>query len=183
MTNYPQHIQPIFDQTRQLLAADNSVVEERTCSSCHSMFAADDSLKVPDAQLDLRNVPSNEDADMLMSYRELLFIDNEQVLEDGAIQDRLVPALDANGNQVFETDEDGELILDGAGEPIPVFENVTVNASMSANGALSSGRFFTVFADGGVHAHWLTAAELKLLAEWLDIGAQYYNNPFDAPLN
>ena len=183
VTNYPQHIQPIFDQTRQLLAADNSVVEERTCSSCHSMFAADDSLKVPDAQLDLRNVPSNEDADMLMSYRELLFNDNEQVLEDGAIQDRLVPALDANGNQVFETDEDGELILDGAGEPIPVFENVTVNASMSTNGALSSGRFFTVFADGGVHAHWLTAAELKLLAEWLDIGAQYYNNPFDAPLN
>jgi hypothetical protein len=28
----------------------------------------------------------------------------------------------------------------------------------------------------------MTAAELRLLSEWVDIGAQYYNNPFDAPL-
>ena len=32
------------------------------------------------------------------------------------------------------------------------------------------------------HAGFLTAAELRLLSEWVDIGAQYYNNPFDAPL-
>jgi hypothetical protein len=24
--------------------------------------------------------------------------------------------------------------------------------------------------------------ELRLVAEWLDIGAQYYNNPFDVPV-
>jgi len=24
---------------------------------------------------------------------------------------------------------------------------------------------------------------LRLLSEWVDIGAQFYNNPFDAPLN
>jgi hypothetical protein len=23
---------------------------------------------------------------------------------------------------------------------------------------------------------------LRLIAEWLDIGAQYYNNPFDVPV-
>jgi hypothetical protein len=27
----------------------------------------------------------------------------------------------------------------------------------------------------------LTPAELRLIAEWVDIGAQYYNNPFDVP--
>jgi hypothetical protein len=32
------------------------------------------------------------------------------------------------------------------------------------------------------HAGFMTAAELRLLSEWVDIGAQYYNNPFDAPL-
>jgi hypothetical protein len=29
----------------------------------------------------------------------------------------------------------------------------------------------------------MTGAELRLLSEWIDIGTQYYNNPFDAPLN
>jgi hypothetical protein len=29
---------------------------------------------------------------------------------------------------------------------------------------------------------FLSPAELRLLSEWVDIGAQYYNNPFDAPL-
>jgi len=24
---------------------------------------------------------------------------------------------------------------------------------------------------------------MRLLSEWVDIGAQYYNNPFDAPTN
>ena len=31
------------------------------------------------------------------------------------------------------------------------------------------------------HNGMLTAEELRLIAEWLDIGAQYYNNPFAAP--
>jgi hypothetical protein len=52
---------------------------------------------------------------------------------------------------------------------------------MSTAGANASGRFFDRFAPGGSHAGWLTPAELKLLSEWLDIGGQYYNNPFDAP--
>jgi hypothetical protein len=29
------------------------------------------------------------------------------------------------------------------------------------------------------HAGILSAAELRLISEWLDIGAQNYNNPFD----
>ena len=29
----------------------------------------------------------------------------------------------------------------------------------------------------------MTPHELRLISEWLDIGAQYYNNPFDAPLD
>jgi hypothetical protein len=32
------------------------------------------------------------------------------------------------------------------------------------------------------HTGYLTAAELRLIAEWLDIGAQYYNDPFVAPV-
>ena len=32
------------------------------------------------------------------------------------------------------------------------------------------------------HTGMLSAAELRLLSEWLDIGAQYFNNPFDPRL-
>jgi hypothetical protein len=61
-----------------------------------------------------------------------------------------------------------------------------VPASMSGNGANASNRFFSKFDVGGGtvdHRGFLTSAELKLLSEWLDIGAQYYNDPFAAPEN
>jgi len=29
----------------------------------------------------------------------------------------------------------------------------------------------------------MSAAELRLVAEWLDLGGQYYNDPFMAPVN
>jgi hypothetical protein len=59
----------------------------------------------------------------------------------------------------------------------------TQPASISAGSANASGRFFSIFAAGGTHAGRLSAAELRLLSEWIDIGTQYSNNPFDAPLN
>ncbi|TLY68203.1 MAG: hypothetical protein E6K35_04570 [Gammaproteobacteria bacterium] len=56
----------------------------------------------------------------------------------------------------------------------------------SAHGALSA-QFLNRFAtgSGSTHAGWLSPAELRLLSEWLDIGAQYFNNPFDpaVPVN
>jgi hypothetical protein len=54
---------------------------------------------------------------------------------------------------------------------------------MFAGRAEDSVRFFTLFAPGGTHAGRLTAAELKLVSEWLDLGAQYFNDPFAAPLD
>jgi hypothetical protein len=56
----------------------------------------------------------------------------------------------------------------------------------SANGGLSA-QFLNRFAtgSGSTHAGYLSPAELRLLSEWLDIGAQYFNNPFDpaVPVN
>jgi hypothetical protein len=78
-------------------------------------------------------------------------------------------------------DGNGNLILDANGQPIPVLVNVTTSPPMSAAGALASPRFFSRFGAGGTHAGWLTPAELKLISEWLDIGAQYFNDPFAAP--
>lgn len=102
---------------------------------------------------------------------------------------------DANGNlipymvQELEPllDDNGDPVLDGNGDPVMVPIPVMVptdnrNGSiLSPNGALASDVFFDVFAPGGSHAGYLNGAELKLIAEWLDIGGQYYNNQFDAP--
>jgi hypothetical protein len=56
----------------------------------------------------------------------------------------------------------------------------------SANGGLSA-QFLNRFAtgSGSTPAGYRTPAELRLLSEWLDIGAQYFNNPFDptVPVN
>lgn len=56
---------------------------------------------------------------------------------------------------------------------------IPVAPSLAANNARGSTRFFSRFAPGGSHAGFLTPAELRLISEWVDIGAQYFNNPFD----
>jgi hypothetical protein len=182
--HYPEHIQPILSLDRQVFDADGvTLLEDQSCLSCHTPEGEDGLAQLPAAQLDLRATPSTDDADLLTSYRELMFADNEQELLEGALLDRLVIVTDQNGNTVFDLDEEGDLILDAAGNATPVTQTVGVGNSMSVNGALSSNRFFIPFNTGGAHDGWLTPAELKLLSEWLDIGGQYYNNPFAAPLN
>jgi hypothetical protein len=123
---------------------------------------------VPAGQLDLSDGVSDQQADHFKSYRELLFTDNQQEVNMGALQDVLVPGP----------------IDPGTG--LPTQQTVPVGPSMTAAGARASTRFFGRFDNfvGTVdHRGFLTPAELRLIAEWLDIGAQYYNNPFDAPLN
>lgn len=166
--NYETHIHPLWNLPRQDVSLNNV-----TCTLCHNERNAMNAVQVPAAQLDLSDGPSSEQALHFKAYRELLFNDNEQELVGGALQDRLVsvPLLDENGAQVV--DENGQ----------PVFEQVpvTVTPPMSTAGARASSRFFSRFDAGGSHAGWLSAAEMRLLAEWLDIGAQYYNNPFNVP--
>jgi hypothetical protein len=56
------------------------------------------------------------------------------------------------------------------------------------SGDAKDSHFFQVFTDPtnpdyAAHAGLLSPAELRLLSEWVDIGAQYFNNPFNAPTN
>lgn len=180
--HYPEHIHPLWSVDRRTLDVDGvTVLNDDTCTSCHSNTDDMGMPMLPEAQLDLSDGPSADEADHLKSYRELLFNDNEQELMDGALQDRLVQATDGNGNLLFETDADGNLILDADGNPIPILVAITVSPSLNVAGALASPRFFDIFALGGTHNGRLTDAELKLIAEWTDIGGQYYNDPFVVP--
>ncbi len=182
--NYEDIIQPIFELPRVVLDVDGvTVLEDNTCTACHGIEDAAMQPQVPMAQLDLRGVPSTDEPDHITSYRELFFGDNAQELVNGVLVDIMLQATDANGNPLFEVDIDGNLILDANGNPIPTMITIPIAPAMSANGAASSARMFDIFLPGGTHAGRLSDVELKLIAEWLDIGAQYYNNPFDVPQN
>jgi hypothetical protein len=166
--HYPRHVAPLWVRNRQVLADENdptSVIADNTCTACHSPTDANNQRRVPAGQLDLRNEPSDDDQLVYTSFRELLFPDNEQELIMGALRDRLVP---------------------GPVDPVsglPTQVPVVVQPSMSGAGANASPRFFSIFAPGGSHAGRLEPAELRLVAEWLDLGGQYYNDPFAIPVN
>ena len=73
------------------------------------------------------------------------------------------------------------------GLPTTIMVPVSLAPPMTAGSAAGSTTFFRMF-DGSFHdpvldhTGYLSPAELRLIAEWLDIGAQFYNDPFVAPV-
>ncbi|WP_417548211.1 hypothetical protein [Marinobacter segnicrescens] len=174
--HYETHIHPLWAKGRVILDAGGTEVDDYTCTGCHSGTDSDGAVQVPAAHLDLSDVASPDQPRHLEAYRQLLATRFEQEVVDGVLVDRQV-------QDGFLVDEDGELILDGDGNPIPNLVRVPVGAVMSTTGAHASNGFMDMFAVGGAHEAFLTEAELRLVSEWLDLGAQYYNNPFDTPEN
>ncbi len=169
--NYETHIHPLWSTPRQVIdPMTMTVLEDHTCSQggCHAPVDAMGQAMVPAGQLDLTDGLSADEPDQFNAYRELLFADNQQVLVNGALQDLQVQiGVDAMGN--------------------PILAPVSISSPMSAGGARVS-RFFNCFDAGGTgcptqpHVGFLSPDELRLIAEWLDIGAQYYNDPFQVPV-
>jgi hypothetical protein len=168
--NYAQHIQPLWDKPRLLLdPGTGATLADNTCSraGCHNLQDAVAAPQVPGGQLDLSGTPSDEEPLQLRSYRELLFTDNRQTLNMGAL-----------------TDECAQLDPD-TGVCNAFFTSGPYLNAGSARGGLSSA-FLSRFEAGSgdpIHAGLLSLAELRLLSEWLDIGAQNFNNPFDPALD
>lgn len=186
--NYIDHIQTIWERPRD----PRGDVENTFCIGCHTTTG--DTL-VAAGQLDLTAEPSDIDPDHYRSYRELLSQDDEQWLSvDDALTDRqrICTELDDEGNEIVTT------------------ETVPMSSAAQAGFANGSARFFNCFEGGSCgppdapalprncteeggtpvpstrntfnHDGILSEAELRLVSEWLDIGAQYYNNPFDSRL-
>jgi len=153
--HYVQHIHPLWSFDRGA----------NTCTSCHNHVDAANAPMVPAAQLDLSDGVDPVVTEQFSAYRQLLFPHDElEIGTSGNLEPVMVP-----------------------GPPDPVTGlptapvTVTVNPVMSPAGARASAAFFAPFAAGASHDGFLTPAELRLLAEWLDIGAQYYNDPFAVP--
>lgn len=182
--HYEQNIHPLWSLPRQVLDGMGNVIDDHTCTNCHTSDNAGVAV-VPDAQLDLSDGAAEDEPEHFAAYHELFYPDNvQEVNSDGLLVDFLEPQTDANGNQLYEVDADGNLVLDTDGNPIPLPDvpvPVSGGPSMVA-GSASAGRFLGKFDAGGTHEGYLSDAEKRLISEWLDIGAQYYNNPFLAPL-
>jgi Hydrazine synthase alpha subunit middle domain/WD40-like Beta Propeller Repeat len=145
---------------------------------------------------DLRQILTDDMAGLTDNIPVCEFVVDEDAIPECAV------TLDLDGNPTCEgvvdcpfvqqevTDELGVvelvLVLDADGNPIPLTRQIGVSPSMSTGGARASARFFNRFAnfdaatDTVDHRGWLNTSELKLLSEWLDIRAAYYNNPFDS---
>jgi hypothetical protein len=149
------------------------MVTPATCVTCHTEVGAAATLMVPQGQLDLTGLASSVDTTVVTSYEQLLFPHNEQTLNMGVPQDLLVP-----------TPGPPDPVT---GLPTTVLMPVALAPPMTAGSAAGSTTFLRMF-DGSFHdpvldhTGYLSPAELRLIVEWLDIGAQFYNDPFVAPV-
>lgn len=154
--NYPEHIQPIWTRDRGT----------NTCINCH---------KDP-RKLDLSGTVGGEGR--MSSYQELMVGD---LLKD------------ANGNSVLRIEEGvtvvarGPALVDTAaseGEALGLtrksrLAEILWGQSLSSSNAA---RLAHPNPPGTApnHATLLNAAEKRLVAEWIDLGGKYYNDPFDS---
>ncbi|MDP3225498.1 MAG: hypothetical protein Q8M96_20375, partial [Rubrivivax sp.] len=158
--NYPDHIQPLWTRARGPAGA-------HTCVACHA----------DSAKLDLRGTLAG--TGRLVSYEELLMGD---------------PVIDAvTGRPVIRVRQGVPEVVRGS----PLVE--TSSSAANTAGQARKSRLTeilwgqTLLAGAGTrtehpnppdtapnHASLLNKAERRLLAEWMDMGGQYYNDPFDA---
>jgi hypothetical protein len=153
--NYPDQIQPLWSRDRGA----------NTCTNCHNASA----------KLDLSGTYSG--TGRMVSYEKLLLGE---------------PRLDANGQPVTHLEE-GVPVLDRL--PALVFNMASEGGALglarqSRLVEILSGQTLLAAADARTahptppntvpdHATMLNASEKRLVSEWIDLGGQYYNNPFD----
>lgn len=206
--NYPQHIETLWSTARAVDLDSDTIDDDATCTTCHANTDAMDVPQVPAGQLNLTTVTDPEDNDpRSKSYLELFFTDAGQITDDDGnlVNDQIEEyILDENGDPIPVLDVDGNPVLDIDGNPVYQTEFIdnpasAVNPSMSGNGARAS--YFidkmtsaTATRTGSLapgdgdyldHSTMMSPDEIKLVIEWLDIGAQYFNDAFDpaAPMN
>ncbi|MBW8757782.1 MAG: hypothetical protein JF586_09255 [Burkholderiales bacterium] len=153
--NYPTHIQPLWTRDRGA----------NTCTSCHNVSA----------HIDLSATIGGDGR--VTSYDRLMIGD---------------PLLDASGRPVITFDD---------GVPMLEHQPALVNTAASegeAMGLARKSRLIEILSGQSLmsdaaakashpnppstapdHSKMLNAAEKRLLAEWIDTGGKYYNDPFD----
>jgi Hydrazine synthase alpha subunit middle domain/WD40-like Beta Propeller Repeat len=180
--HYETHLHPLWSEPRPVTVDDdndpttpeipvldpNGVPLDNVCTGCHTRIDPADPAVIilPAGQLELTDGLSADEPDHFHAYRELLVTDNLQEVVNNALVD---------ATQVIGIDPVSGL---------PILDVIPIPPPATIAGATASGDFFGRFEDpNDLHFDTLSPSERRLIAEWLDIGAQYYNDPFDAPEN
>ena len=161
--NYPQHIQPLWTRPR-------GTGGEQTCVRCHDGSAAS-------GKLDLRGTTGG--AGRLTSYQELLTGDPVIDLATGqpvTVLRNGVPEVQ-RGAPLVDTSS-GSANTAGQARKSRLTEILWGQTLLAGSGARADHPNPPATAPD--HARLLTRAEKRLLAEWMDLGGQYFNDPFDA---
>jgi Hydrazine synthase alpha subunit middle domain len=165
--NEQAYIQNVWNAARG--PTTNGVANSWTCTNCHNPVNLQNKIQVPAGQLDLTGGAAGPnvvtpDPTLVSSYQNVLSQHFELTLNMGVLQ---------------------PLTVTDPGPP-PTQAPVMLAAPMVAGDAAVSNAFFRIF-DGNYkdpvldHTGFLTIGELRLISEWLDIGGQFYNDPFVAP--
>ena len=154
IVNYPDHIHPLWEADRG----------ENTCTNCHDNDVKDDPVS---AGLNLKGTIGG--TGRLTSYEQLMVGD---------------PVIDeTTGLPVLRVMDDGEIEV--VREPALV---ETGNSSQSSRTAHLVEKLFEQELRAGYalttppsvdHAGMLSPGELRMVAEWIDLGGQYYNDAHD----
>ena len=166
--NYADHIQPLWDKVRPdiggVCTAIGSIDGNCTCVSCHN-----------NAMLNNASVSAGLTLEGGLGGLGGRLISYDQLLLGTFITD-------ANGVPLPPVIEEGEVVFQRE-EPL-------VSVGGSANSSRTSHLIETIFfaelragADHQLgffdHSVMMTPAEKRLVSEWIDIGAQYINDPFE----
>jgi hypothetical protein len=153
--NYTEHIQPLWERDRG----------GYTCVGCHA----------DPAKLDLQHTPSG--TGRFASYEKLLvgdpLIDPVTGLPVTQIEDG-VPVVVRKPALVQPTGSEGDAI--GMARKSRLVEILSGQALMASAQALAAHPNPPASPN---HATMLNLAENRLLAEWIDLGAKYFNDPFN----
>jgi hypothetical protein len=157
IVNYPEHIQPLWTRSRPAGA----------CISCHA----------DPAKLDLSATLAG--SGRLDSYDELMIgdpvIDPVTGLPRTRIEEGVVVI--ARGPALVDTAaSEGEAL--GLARKSRLMEILTGKSLMAGSDTRLAHP--SPPASAPDHAKLLNAAEKRLVAEWMDLGGKYYNDPFDA---
>ena len=149
--DYPTHIQPLWDKERTASGGGTY-----RCTTCHN-----DPSAAASAALDLRGGTSNTGGTgRFVSYDELLIGD---------------PFLDSNGRPIIDV-VDGQFVVRRVEAQVIAGESRASHLmEVLFNQELRSGLHLF----GTNHEAMLNSAEKRLVAEWIDVGAQYYNSARD----
>jgi len=167
--DYEEYVQPMWEAVRPI-----SSTQTGTCVDCHSTINSVTALpQVPAGETQLDLTRDGNGARFINNDEPKRFVSYEEMVHRG-----LALQLNAMGDalEVVTTQ-----VPDGMGGFITVDVSVSGTLAIGSNAEARNSRLIRILTGvepiGTVdHTLMMSAAEIRVLSEWIDMGTQYFNN-------